>query len=191
MRFAILLLLCLIACPVSAQVLSGSNADSSSSSTSASGSQSNNANNVNIISSVPDQQNIATTATDTLRLDGEQTTNFKTNTMVGLAASVSFSSDYCGGTASGGASAAGITIGAGKPVFDKNCQALRRAEKFGMAAVTAYNLGLKTQANKLQALAVWQLCVIEEVPQDACLELGLITRKDMPHTDYPLPVEGK
>ena len=188
MKYILALALSLSVFGLNAQVLSGSNSDSSSSSSSASGSQSNNANNVNIISSVPDQQNVNATSSsiEKIDLDGQQ--HFKTNTMVGLAAAVSFSSDYCGGTASGGASAAGITIGAGKPVFDENCRALRRAEKFGMAAVTAHNLGLRTHAAKLENLAIWQLCVIDQTTQDACLELELITRKDMPSTKQPLPV---
>lgn len=171
-----------------AQVLSGSNSDSSSSSQSASGSQSNNANSVNIISSVPDTQNISSQAysREQVEVTGQQ--HIKTNTAIGLAAAVSFSSDYCGGTAGAGASAAGITIGGNKPVFDENCQKLRRAEKLGMSAVSAYNMGMKSAAAKLQYMSIWQLCTIDQQAQEACLELGLITEKHLPNSEQPTPV---
>lgn len=85
---------------------------------------------------------------------------FRTNAPVPLAASSSFSTDYCGGTASGGASAAplGISIGAAAPVFDKSCQSLRRAEKFGMAAANYNNLGYPDEALKMMSLMVWSIC---------------------------------
>jgi hypothetical protein len=93
------------------------------------------------------------------------TTNHKrsyvsTNTAVPLAASSSFSSDYCGGTVSGGASAApiGISIGGSGPVFDKSCQSLRRAEKFGMAAANYQNMQQPEEAMKLMSLMVWSIC---------------------------------
>jgi hypothetical protein len=116
----------------------------------------------------------------------ETTQNFKTNTSVPLAAAVSFSSDYCGGTASGGASAAGISIGMAKPMMDGNCQALRRAEKFGTAAANAYNAGLKTMAGKLIVMQVWEICMagndsVQSLTAEACKRLVLVEDSDMPH----------
>lgn len=86
-----------------------------------------------------------------------------TNTAVPLAASSSFSSDYCGGTVSGGASAApiGISIGAAGPTFDKSCQSLRRAEKFGMAAANYSNMQQPEMAMKLMSLMVWSICTAD------------------------------
>lgn len=84
----------------------------------------------------------------------------KTNTPVGLAASSSFSSDYCGGTVSGGASVAplGISLGGAGPKYDKSCQALRRAEKFGMAAANAQNMGHPDLAGQLMTMMIWSIC---------------------------------
>jgi hypothetical protein len=86
-----------------------------------------------------------------------------TNNAVPLAASSSFSSDYCGGTASGGASAApiGISIGGSAPTFDKSCQSLRRAEKFGMAAANYQNMQQPEMAMKLMSLMVWSICTAD------------------------------
>jgi hypothetical protein len=86
-----------------------------------------------------------------------------TNNAVPLAASSSFSSDYCGGTASGGASAAplGISIGGAGPVFDKSCQSLRRAEKFGMAAANASNMGQPDLAGRLMSMMIWSICTAD------------------------------
>lgn len=121
---------------------------------------------------------------------------FKTNTSVPLAAAVSFSTDYCGGTASAGASSGGlgISIGGAKPIMDGNCQSLRRAEKFGIMSVTAYNAGNKELAGKLLAMSVWELCTSEAngrtskekvIPstQAGCLYLGLIKPDDMNSVD--------
>jgi hypothetical protein len=85
----------------------------------------------------------------------------RTNTPVGLTASSSFSSDYCGGTMSGGASAApiGISIGASGPKYDRSCQALRRAEKFGMAAANEHNMGQPEMAHKLMSMMIWSICM--------------------------------
>lgn len=107
----------------------------------------------------------------------------KTNTPVGLAASSSFSSDYCGGTVSGGASAAplGISIGGSGPKYDKSCQALRRAEKFGMAAANAQNMGQPDLAGKLMTMMIWSICTsdsggpaIEYPTASACQMAGLM-----------------
>lgn len=181
--FAVILLALLaasffLAPRANAQVVSESNSEANSSA----GSQSNNANQVNINSTSPEQQ--------TYRYDGSYTV--KSNTPVGLAAAVSFSSDYCGGTNSGGASAAGITIGGAKVVFDPNCQALRRVEKIGMLAVSLHNMGSVDMSRRLQALAVWQMCTVtgeeNESLLDACRELALIEDRDMPRVTQPEPV---
>lgn len=106
-----------------------------------------------------------------------------TNNAVPLAASSSFSSDYCGGTASGGASAApiGISIGGSGPVFDKSCQSLRRAEKFGMAAANAHNLGQPELAGKLMSMMIWSICTsdsggpkADKATAKACDTAGLL-----------------
>lgn len=165
-----------------AQVIAGSNAESSS--TSASGSQSNNANNVTIQSSVPELQRHE--ATEAVNVTGQQ--HIKTNTGVGLAAAVSFSSDYCGGTTSAGASAAGITIGGSKPIMDANCQALRRAEKLGMSAVSAHNMGMRSLGAKLQYLSIWQICVSDPTLQDACFHQGVIAENGLINSQQATPV---
>lgn len=122
------------------------------------------------------------------------TQKFKTNNSVPLAAAVSFSSDYCGGTASGGASALGVSIGASAPKMDGNCQALRRAEKFGTAAANAYNAGLTDLAPKLIAMQVWEICQAGANAKvsgtDAkCQELGLYVVPTAPvaKPDEPQP----
>lgn len=169
-----------------ANVTTDANSNSNSSAGAVSGT--NNAVNVAISSSQPDK----------VQYDYSGSYNVKTNTMVALAAGVSMSSDYCGGTASGGASAAGVTIGAARPIMDRNCQALRRVEKMGVAAVTAFNLGDKATAMKLQNLMVWQLCVSDAaadaslanaVPsvQQACLDLNLIQPRQMNRVIDPRP----
>lgn len=106
-----------------------------------------------------------------------------TNNAVPLAASSSFSSDYCGGTASGGASAAplGISIGGAKPIFDKSCQSLRRAEKFGMAAANASNMGQQDLAGRLMSMMIWSICTADSAGPKAdkstavaCDRIGLL-----------------
>lgn len=112
-----------------------------------------------------------------------RTQKLYTNAAVPLAASSSFSSDYCGGTASGGASAApiGISIGGAGPVFDKSCQSLRRAEKFGMAAANAANMGQPELAGRLMSMMIWSICTSDSAgPKPdkstavACDALGLL-----------------
>lgn len=116
------------------------------------------------------------------------TVNWKGNTTVALAAGVSFSADYCGGTASGGASAAGVSIGGSKPIFDGNCQALRRAEKFGVAAANAYNMGQMDWSVKLLAMQIWETCnagntSVVSSTAEACKILGLtIPNEVMAHS---------
>lgn len=181
MKALLFMALFALSSPLFAQttVTSGSNSDSNASSGSSAGANNANQVGVNINSTSPDQQTI------NARTNG--TTNFKTNTPVMLTAATSFSSDYCGGTNSGGASAGGISIGGSKVVMDPNCQALRRAEKFGMGAVTAANLGHKDQAARLMTLYAWQLCIIDPVTQDACMKLGLVVEGTLPDSQNPAP----
>ncbi len=116
-----------------------------------------------------------------------------TNTAVPLAASSSFSSDYCGGTASGGASAApiGISLGLAGPVFDKSCQSLRRAEKFGMAAANASNMGQAELAGRLMSMMIWSICTADSAGAKsdkataiACEDIGLLGSRS---SEQPLP----
>lgn len=116
----------------------------------------------------------------------DTTVRWKGNTTVALAAGVSFSSDYCGGTASAGASAAGVSIGGAKPIMDGNCQAMRRAEKFGVAAANAHNMGFAPLAANLLAMQVWEICQAGNDAKvsstaEACVKLGLVGPGSMPH----------
>jgi hypothetical protein len=117
------------------------------------------------------------------KIPKETNTTVRTNSNVPLAAAVSFSSDYCGGTVAAGASGFGVSLGASGPKMDGNCQSLRRAEKFGVAAVTARNLGSIEASEKLMAMMVWELCTSESnarrgdnppSSQHACEALGLV-----------------
>jgi hypothetical protein len=186
-RFIAVVLSLGFALSANAQVLTSDN-QANSNSQSASGSQSNNANSVSIISSVPDTQNISSEAFSRELVEVSGTQTVKTNTAVGLAAAVSFSSDYCGGTAGVGASALGVTLGGNTPVFDENCQALRRSEKLGMAAVSAYNLGMKNLAAKMEYLAIWQICVSNPTLQDACFHQGVIGENGMANSNQATPI---
>lgn len=170
-------LLALLSVPAMAQQIqeqsSHSNSNATSGSASESGAASNQAQQANNAGNAQNIQFNSNTPTHT-------TTEFKTNNSVPLVAGVSFSSDYCGGTASGGASAAGISIGASKPLMDRNCQAIRRAQTFGMLSANAKNMGNLEQANKLMAMSIYEICEsglgsTETFTQDACLSLGLVT----------------
>ena len=100
------------------------------------------------------------TVNQTWNTKNRRQTEVRTNNAVPLAASSSFSSDYCGGTVSGGASIApiGISVGGGAPKFDKSCQSLRRAEKFGMLAANYQNMGQPAMAMKAMSLMAWSIC---------------------------------
>lgn len=125
----------------------------------------------------------------------------KTNTPVGLTASSSFSSDYCGATASAGASAAplGISIGASGPRYDRSCQSLRRAEKFGMAAANAHNMGQPELAQKLMSMMIWSICMAdtdvvvlpdgrrENATATACSAMGLMGQSSVASLPSPPP----
>lgn len=126
------------------------------------------------------------------------TVNWKGNTTVALAAGVSFSTDYCGGTASAGASAAGVSIGGAKPIMDGNCQAMRRAEGFGKAGANWYNAGQPELAAKLFAMQTWELCnagntSVQSNTAEACKLLGLtvpdaaMVHQPVAHVSQPQP----
>lgn len=117
-----------------------------------------------------------------------------TNNAVPLAASSSFSSDYCGGTASGGASIApiGVSIGGAAPTFDKSCQYLRLAEKAGMMSANWHNMGYPEMEGRMMAFATWATCMAgphndnrkkgyeANVVMEACLALGLLGSSTSP-----------
>lgn len=188
MKFFVLVAALAFSSAATAQTIAGSESTSVSQSESSSGAMSNNANNVNIISSAPELQRHESTSASTENINVSGTQHLKTNAPVFLAAAVSMSSDYCGGTATGGASFAGVTLGGGAPVFDPNCQGLRRAEKLGMAAVSAYNMGMRSLAAKLEYLAVWQICVSDPTLQEACYHQGVITDNGMVNVSQAEPV---
>jgi len=165
MRYIVLAILMMVACGAHAQDTTV-NSTSNSSTNSQSGAQSAVSGN-----SISSELNFNSPGKQRVEYGGKIG-----NTPVGLAAAVSFSSDYCGGTVSGGASAAGITIGGSKVNFDPNCQALRRAEKFGMAAVTAANLGMREDSAKLERMAVWELCASNDMTAQACRDMGLVSK---------------
>lgn len=176
-------------------VITDANSDANANSASQSGAAANSGGNtikpnqqVGVSSSTTFQQTFQASQIPT-----ETKTKIETNAAVPLAAAVSFSSDYCGGTASGGASAAGISVGIAKPMMDGNCQALRRAEKFGTAAANAYNANMKDTAAKLVNMQVWEICMAGNDATvshtaEACQRLGLIGEGDMPH-EAPAHVE--
>lgn len=177
-RFLMAVALCAITGGAIAQTaISGANSNSNANANASTASQAGAASNQ------AQQANNAGNAQDITFNSAPQpttvTTKLKTNDPVPLVAGVSFSSDYCGGTASGGASAAGISIGASKPLMDRNCQAIRRAQTFGMLSANAKNMGNLEQANRLMAMSIYEICEsglgsTETFTQDACLSLGLV-----------------
>lgn len=141
-------------------------------------------------------QAAGTSMATVLTFEGTKKTEVRTNTAVPLAASSSFSSDYCGGTMSGGVSAApiGISIGGSSPKFDKSCQALRRAEKFGMAAANAHNLGQADLANRLMTMMIWSICTADssgpsehQPTAQACASAGLLGSGSLMAANAPVP----
>lgn len=142
-----------------------------------------------------DQANAQSTSV-TFNSEAQDKVTVRTNTPVGLAASSSFSSDYCGGTMSGGASAApiGISIGMAGPRYDKSCQALRRAEKFGMAAANAQNMGQPALAQQLMSMMIWSICTSDTGGSDvkyetaqACQSAGLLGSTPVAENEAPKP----
>lgn len=192
MRTLILGLLSLaLAGTAQAQVFNQVNTESNAASNAESASQSGAAASSNNANTVAPNQSTSVgvgLTFEAAEIPTRTTQRFETNTAVPLAASVSFSSDYCGGTASAGASAAGISLGAAKPMMDRNCQSLRRAEKFGVAAANAHSVGLRGISAKLIAMQVWEICMSEAnvsayrgqsqpSTQSACEGLGLLNSK--------------
>ncbi|HEY0820984.1 MAG TPA: hypothetical protein VGD46_19515 [Rhizobacter sp.] len=95
----------------------------------------------------------------------------------GLAAATnSFSSDYCGGTAQIGGSWLTGSLGLQKQTFDPNCQALRRADKFGQqsAQVASYNQPQRRDA--LMAMSIWETCMSNPNTLKACKSMGLVDK---------------
>jgi hypothetical protein len=172
--------------------------------------QSNDANNSNANAAeqgqMQDQEQTASNA-NTQGVTFNQTTNsrtrrvneHRTNNAVPLAASSSFSSDYCGGTVSGGGSSAplGISIGVSGTRYDKSCQSLRRAEKFGMAAVNASNMGQLDLSGRLMSMMIWSICTSDSggpdrgrSTADACDKLLLLGSVGSTRTAQPAPAHA-
>lgn len=160
---------------------SGANSNSASGSTSASDQGQTQGQTMNQGQSASNQQGVA--VSNTFNSTSRKVSEVRSNAAVPLAASSSFSSDYCGGTASGGASLApiGISIGGAAPTFDKSCQALRRAERFGQAAANAANMGQTELAGRLMSLMIWSICTsdskgvsAEASTAQACAQAGLL-----------------
>jgi hypothetical protein len=163
---------------------STSGAVAGSNSESAAGASSDNLNVVNPNQSTELSVGVGLSQTfEASQIPTTTTQKVKTNAAVPLAAAVSFSSDYCGGTVSAGASGFGVSLGASGPKMDGNCQSLRRAEKFGTAAANAYNAGLHDMASRLIVMQVWEICMAETNAkqeheprtQGACEGLGLLS----------------
>ena len=125
-----------------------------------------------------------------------------TNTAVPLAAAVSFSSDYCLGTASGGASIApiGVSIGGSGPVADDTCRYLRLAQTGGMMAANWHNMGEYDMRNRMMAFATWSTCMAgpqsdrhrknghDNAVFNACMRLGLLGSDGTPVSPPSKPV---
>lgn len=122
-----------------------------------------------------------------------------TNAAVPLVASSSFSSDYCGGTVSGGASVApiGVSLGMSAPKYDNSCRYLRMAEKAGMLAANYFNMHQTEMAMRAQSLMVWGVCMAgpqqdkrrdtdQNYTMQACLALGLLGSDISPPTPPPV-----
>ena len=124
-----------------------------------------------------------------------------TNTPVMLAASSSFSSDYCGGTVSGGASVApiGVSIGGAGTKFDNSCRYLRLAEKAGMLGANYHNMQQPEAAMKAMSLMSWAVCMagpqqdkqLENVTMQACIALGLLGSSASPPSPPTPPVAAE
>lgn len=137
---------------------------------------------------------------NTFNTTTRKVTEFRTNAAVPLAASSSFSSDYCGGTTSAGASAAplGISIGAASPTFDNSCRYLRVAEKAGMLGANYHNMGQEDMSGRAMSLMAWAVCMAgpqqdrlnrggsnANVTMEACIRLGLLGSEASPASPPP------
>ncbi len=173
-----MLLALLSSAPVMAEVTNTNNSNSNSSSNSQSGSVANTTNAMNVTNSTPERQTV------------EYTGDYKVRTAPGTVLggfSGSFSSDYCLGTSQVGASGLGWSLGGGKQTPDKNCQKLRRVERFGQLAATAGGDTTLT-GRKLISMATWEICTADETTTKACKELGLVIDETMPSVNNPQPV---
>lgn len=163
----ILLLAALVA---AGPALAGDNvsqSDSNSVSNSQSGSVANTSNAMNVTNMAPEQQ--------TVTYAGDYKVRSAPGTVLG-GFSGSFSSDYCAGTAQVGASWLGGSLGLGKQVADKNCEALRRVERFGqLAASVGTDSAL---GRKLVTMATFELCTTDPKTTEACKKLGLVVDKE-------------
>jgi hypothetical protein len=139
------------------------------------------------------------TVNQTWNTKNRRETEVRTNNAVPLASSSSFSSDYCGGSVSAGGSSAplGISIGMAAPKFDKSCQALRRAEKFGMAAVNAVNMGQPELSGRLMSMMIWSICTsdsagpgADRTTADACDKLLLLGSIRSAGSNVPTPAQA-
>lgn len=181
---------------------SDSNSDANSASSSFSGAKSDQAQSLD---------NRSTTSTNQSQTQGQTASNMQgtsvsntfnstplkrqyigTNTAVPLAASSSFSSDYCGGTISGGASVApiGVSLGASGVKYDDSCRYLRIADKAGIVAANWHNMGQEEMAYKVETFGTWAMCMAgpraknasENAAMQACLALGLMGTGSVPST---------
>jgi hypothetical protein len=139
------------------------------------------------------------TVNQTWNTKNRRETEVRTNNAVPLASSSSFSSDYCGGSVSAGGSSAplGISIGMAAPKFDKSCQSLRRAEKFGMAAVNAMNMGQPELGGRLMSMMIWSICTsdsagaaADRTTADACDKLLLLGSIRSAGSNVPVPAQA-
>jgi len=139
------------------------------------------------------------TVNQTWNTRNRRETEVRTNNAVPLASSSSFSSDYCGGSVSAGGSSAplGISIGMAAPKFDKSCQSLRRAEKFGMAAVNAVNMGQPELSGRLMSMMIWSICTSDSggpdagrSTADACDKLLLLGSIRSADSNQPSPAKA-
>jgi hypothetical protein len=139
------------------------------------------------------------TVNQTWNTKNRRETEVRTNNAVPLASSSSFSSDYCGGSISGGGSSAplGISIGVAAPKFDRSCQSLRRAEKFGMAAVNAINMGQPELGGRLMSMMIWSICTSDsggpdlgKSTADACDKLLLLGSVRSAGSNTPSPAQA-
>lgn len=177
-RIVLLGLLALASTPALAGEINNSS-NSNSTSSSQSGSVANTSNAMTVVTTAPDQQ--------TVEYAGDYKVRTAPGTVLG-GFSGSFSSDYCNGTAQAGASGLGWSLGAGKQVADKNCQKLRRVERFGQLAATAGGDTTLT-GRKLISMATWEACTTDPTTVKACKELGLIVDDELPKVQNPLPTQ--
>lgn len=103
------------------------------------------------------------------------TQTIKSAPSIGLAAATnSFSSDYCGGSAQAGGSWLTGGLLFQKQTFDLNCQRLRRADKFGQQSAQVANYNQPQRRDALMAMSIWETCMTDERTLKACKSMGLV-----------------